>query len=69
MKRRKGGFSTLEMIIFILIILNAIFVFLPVYNSVMKLSTNQESDSKNTNLNHWNSGLENNHSKIIKITD
>jgi len=69
MKRRKGGFSTLEMIILILIILNAIFVFLPVYNSVMKLSTNQESDSKNTNLNHWNSGLENNHSKIIKITD
>ena len=69
MKRRKDGFSTLEMIILILIILNAIFVFLPVYNSVMKLSTNQESDSKNTNLNHWNSGLENNHSKIIKITD
>ena len=69
MKRRKGGFSTLEMIILILIILNAIFVFLPVYNSIMKLSTNQESDSKNTNLNHWNSGLENNHSKIIKITD
>ena len=69
MKRRKGGFSTLEMIILILIILNAIFVFLPVYNSVMKLSTNQESDSKNTNLNHWNSGLENNRSKIIKITD
>lgn len=69
MKRRKGGFSTLEMIILILIILNTIFVFLPVYNSVMKLSTNQESDSKNTNLNHWNSGLENNHSKIIKITD
>ena len=69
MKRRKSGFSTLEMIILILIILNAIFVFLPVYNSVMKLSTNQESDSKNTNLNHWNSGLENNHSKIIKITD
>ena len=69
MKRRKGGFSTLEMIILILIILNAIFVFLPVYNSVMKLSTNQESDSKNTNLNYWNSGLENNHSKIIKITD
>ena len=69
MKRRKGGFSTVEMIILILIILNAIFVFLPVYNSVMKLSTNQESDSKNTNLNHWNSGLENNHSKIIKITD
>ena len=69
MKRRKGGFSTLEMIILILIILNAIFVFLPVYNSVMKLSTNQESGSKNTNLNHWNSGLENNHSKIIKITD
>lgn len=69
MKRRKSGFSTLEMIILILIILNAIFVFLPVYNSVMKLSTNQESDSNNTNLNHWNSGLENNHSKIIKITD
>ena len=69
MKRRKGGFSTLEMIILILIILNAIFVFLPVYNSVMKLSTNQEAGSSNTNLNHWNSGLENNHSKIIKITD
>ncbi len=69
MKRRKGGFSTLEMIILILIILNTIFVFLPVYNSVMKLSTNQESGSNNTNLKHWNSGLENNHSKIIKITD
>ena len=69
MKRRKGGFSTLEMIILILIILNTIFVFLPVYNSVMKLSTNQESGSNNTNLNHWNSGLENNHSKIIKVTD